>query len=219
MRSAHRRGTACRVHRLDFGPAGTCSWKASFCLESASIGSSTAWVGRAKIRFAWAFPRTLLGCLIFTFLTSVVPHIPGQIYDWTTIAGNAGWGSTDGTNSDGRFWAPLRMAADQNGNLYVTDYRSDTIRKITPAGTNWVVSTLAGLPGSQGSTDGTNGAARFYSPVGIAVNSQGTIFVADCYNWRVVRSCRFFQSEDSGVAAADKADFGGEEFLERKAFG
>jgi hypothetical protein len=39
------------------------------------------------------------------------------------------------------------------------------------------------------------------------------------YNWRVVRSCRFLQSEDSGVTAADKADFGGEEFLERKAFG
>jgi len=38
-------------------------------------------------------------------------------------------------------------------------------------------------------------------------------------HWRVVRSCRFFQSEDSGVTAADKADFGGEEFLERKAFG
>ena len=38
-------------------------------------------------------------------------------------------------------------------------------------------------------------------------------------NWRVVRSCRFLQSEDSGVTAADKADFGGEEFLERKAFG
>ena len=38
-------------------------------------------------------------------------------------------------------------------------------------------------------------------------------------DWRVVRSCRFLQSEDSGVTAADKADFGGEEFLERKAFG
>jgi hypothetical protein len=37
--------------------------------------------------------------------------------------------------------------------------------------------------------------------------------------WKVVRSCGFFQSEDSGVAAADKADFGGQEFLERKTFG
>ena len=42
---------------------------------------------------------------------------------------------------------------------------------------------------------------------------------ADVIYWTVVRSCRFFQSEDSGVAAADKADFGGEEFLEGKAFG
>ena len=43
--------------------------------------------------------------------------------------------------------------------------------------------------------------------------------VANLTDWRVVRSCRFLQSEDSGVTAADKADFGGEEFLERKAFG
>ena len=136
-------------------------------------------------RFACRLPGSLVYCLIFTFLILVAPYLPAQVYAWTTIAGNAGWGSTDGTNSAGRFWAPLGMAADQNGNLYVTDYRSDTIRKITPAGTNWVVSTLAGLPGSQGGADGTNSTARFYSPVGIAVNSQGTIFVADCYNYTV----------------------------------
>ena len=124
-------------------------------------------------------------CVFFVFLFSVVPHLSGQIYNWTTIAGNAGWGSNDGTNSNGRFWAPIGAAADQYGNLYVTDYRSDTIRKITPAGTNWVVSTLAGFPGSQGGLDGTNSTARFYSPVGIAVSSGGNIFVADCYNFTV----------------------------------
>jgi streptogramin lyase len=111
--------------------------------------------------------------------------LQAQNYNWTTIAGNAGWGSTDGTNSNGRFWAPVGMAADQNGNLFVTDYRSDTIRKLTPAGTNWVVSTLAGLPGSPGSADGTNSAARFKSPFGITVDLQGNIYVADCYNYTV----------------------------------
>ena len=37
--------------------------------------------------------------------------------------------------------------------------------------------------------------------------------------WREVRSCCFFQFENSGVAAAVEADFGGEEFLEGLAFG
>jgi hypothetical protein len=140
---------------------------------------------QATATFARRHFRILLRCLISIFLIWVVPRLSGQIYNWTTIAGNAGWGSTDGTNSDGRFWAPVGMASDQFGNLYVTDYRSDTIRKISPAGTNWVVTTLAGLAGSQGSADGTNSTARFYSPVGIAVSSQGKIFVADGYNYTI----------------------------------
>jgi NHL repeat len=115
----------------------------------------------------------------------LVTRIHSQTYNWITIAGNAGWGSTDGTNSDGRFWAPVGIATDGKGDLFVTDYRSDTIRKLTPAGTNWVVSTLAGLPGSSGSADGTNSTARFYSPVGVTVDMTGNVFVADCYNYTV----------------------------------
>jgi streptogramin lyase len=121
---------------------------------------------------------------IISLLLAVTP-LQAQIYNWTTIAGNAGWGSADGTNSDARFSAPVGMAADHNGNLFVTDYRADTIRKLTPAGTNWVVSTLAGQPGSAGSSDGTNSAARFKSPVGITVDPQGRIFVGDCYNYAI----------------------------------
>lgn len=125
----------------------------------------------------------LLVSLVSMFVAAT--PLRAQIYNWTTIAGNAGWGSADGTNSDGQFWAPYGIAADQGGNLYVTDYRGNTVRKITPAGTNWVVSTLAGLFGNQGSADGTNSTARFYNPVGSAVNSQGNIFVADCDNYTI----------------------------------
>ncbi len=42
---------------------------------------------------------------------------------------------------------------------------------------------------------------------------------ANLPNWTVVHSCSLFQSENIGVAAAGQADFGGEEFLERNAFG
>ncbi len=41
---------------------------------------------------------------------------------------------------------------------------------------------LAGQPGGLGSADGTNGAAQFYSPAGVAVDSAGNLFVADTWS-------------------------------------
>ena len=41
---------------------------------------------------------------------------------------------------------------------------------------------LAGLAGTSGSTDGTGSAARFYNPIGIAVDSADNIYVAEYSN-------------------------------------
>jgi sugar lactone lactonase YvrE len=99
----------------------------------------------------------------------------------STLAGLAGSsGSTDGTNSYSRFRYPIGIAV-AGGNLYVTDEGNNTIRELTLSGTNWVTSTLAGLVGSSGSTDGTNSSARFNEPYGIAVDSGGNFYVADKY--------------------------------------
>jgi hypothetical protein len=98
----------------------------------------------------------------------------------TTLAGTAGsTGSTDGTGAAARFNDPSGVAVDGAGNLYIADTRNDIIRKITPAG---AVTTLAGMAGMTGSTDGTGAAARFDSPSGVAVDSAGNIYVADTGN-------------------------------------
>ena len=72
-------------------------------------------------------------------------------YTFTTLAGNTGYGSADGTNSAARFAFPCGVAVDSAGNVYVADTVNCTIREVTPVGTNWVVTTLAGLAGSTGS--------------------------------------------------------------------
>jgi sugar lactone lactonase YvrE len=101
----------------------------------------------------------------------------------TTLAGLAGHtGTTDGTNSVARFYYPDGVGLDSAGNLYVSDIYNYTIRKVTPVGTNWVVTTLAGLAGSAGSVDGTNKAARFGELRGLAVDSAGDVYVADYGN-------------------------------------
>jgi hypothetical protein len=105
----------------------------------------------------------------------------------TTIAGTPGllnYGSADGTNQGAQFFLPSGIAVDSSSNLYVADGNNNTIRKIVPVGTNWVVSTIAGTasPGSGGYTDGTNGNARFNSPAGITVDVRGNLYVADLNN-------------------------------------
>jgi streptogramin lyase len=109
-----------------------------------------------------------------------------QVYNWTTIAGDAGAGATDGTNTDARFYQPVGAVADTNGNFYVADVNNNTIRKLTPNGTNWVTTTIAGSPGNAGSADGTNAAAWFYGPSCIAVDKAGNLFVTD-YNNSTIR--------------------------------
>ncbi|MGH7953687.1 MAG: NHL repeat-containing protein, partial [Limisphaerales bacterium] len=101
----------------------------------------------------------------------------------TTIAGAAqSAGYADGTNLAAQFNFPFAIAVDTNGNLYVADTYNETIRKLTPVGTNWVVSTIAGTAENSGNTDGTNLAAQFYSPSGITMDPNGNLYVADTYN-------------------------------------
>ncbi len=106
---------------------------------------------------------------------------PGGIV--STLAGTAGaQGSADGTGAAARFNDPYGIAVDGSGNVYVADTFNYTIRKITPDG---VVTTLAGLAGSQGSTDATGSAARFFYPDAVAVDSGGNVYVVDTFVQRI----------------------------------
>jgi hypothetical protein len=98
----------------------------------------------------------------------------------TTLAGlGQNSGSADGSGSSARFYTPMGIAASPNGLIYVTDSGNHTIRKITQAG---AVSTLAGVAGAAGSTDGTGAGARFYTPTGICVDNAGFLYVTDSRN-------------------------------------
>ncbi len=93
----------------------------------------------------------------------------------TIIAGGRTPGSANGTGLGASFNTPIGIAVDAAGNLYVADELNNLIRKITPAG---VVTTFAGS-GATGETDGAGIAAAFNRPIGIAVDPNGNVYVAD----------------------------------------
>ena len=90
---------------------------------------------------------------------------------------NGGQSSIDGVGAAIRFQDPTSLALDTAGNIYLTDYNS--IRRLTPDG---VATTLAGVSGLRGSSDGVSSTARFDSPSGIAVDNAGRLYVADTDN-------------------------------------
>nr|WP_230679114.1 NHL repeat-containing protein [Hymenobacter properus] len=98
----------------------------------------------------------------------------------STLAGATGSkGSADGAALAARFFHPVGLALAADGALYVTDADNHTIRRVSPTG---VVTTIAGTPSRKGSVDGRGPAAAFRRPHGVAVDANGTVFVADTEN-------------------------------------
>ena len=101
-----------------------------------------------------------------------------------TLAGWTNAGYADGVGTNALLNGPAGVGVDGLGNVFVADTGNDTIRKIE---TNGVVSTLAGLAGSAGSTDGAGADARFNGPAGLAADAAGNLFVADTYSYTIRR--------------------------------
>lgn len=115
----------------------------------------------------------------------------------TTLAGFAE-GFADGDGTAARLNTPSGLALDAAGNLYVADTGNHAIRKVTPLG---MVSTLAGT-GIAGFRDGAGTQAQFNGPIGVAVDAQGNVYVADTYNDRIRRID--LQGQVSTLAGGDR---------------
>ncbi|MEO8126253.1 MAG: hypothetical protein ABI822_04120 [Bryobacteraceae bacterium] len=102
----------------------------------------------------------------------------------TTVAGNGGLGpGKSGVAVTEDVAAPLGVALDKAGNLYISAYYWGAVHKVTPDGQ---ITVVAGNRQTGFSGDGGPGPlASLWIPNGLTTDAAGNVFVADEYNNRI----------------------------------
>ena len=102
-----------------------------------------------------------------------------------TVAGTGQPGSAGdgGLATNAQLHSPRNLALDAAGNLYISEFAGHRIRKVSHSGQ---ISALAGtgIAGFSGDS-GPATAAQLSYPAGLALDSRGTLYVADSQNQRV----------------------------------
>jgi len=104
-------------------------------------------------------------------------------WNLSTVAGNGSpWFSGDGGLATSAGVDAAGLALDSYGNLYIADEINNRIRKVSGG----IITTVAGdgMPGFSGD-GGPATSAELNNPTGVAVDSTGSLYIADFFNDRI----------------------------------
>jgi sugar lactone lactonase YvrE len=103
----------------------------------------------------------------------------------TTVAGNGteGYTGDGGPATSAQLKHPVAVAADSAGNLYIADTGNQVVRKVS----NGVITTIAGkcvsfFCSGDAPDSGPAASGQLNGPVGLALDSAGSVYVADAAN-------------------------------------
>jgi len=153
-------------------------------LAGSSSGSTDGTGTSAKFNDPYGITTDGSNLYVADYRNHTIRKIVISTVEVSTLAGTAGSsGSMDGTGSYAKFNKPTGITTD-GINLYVSGYMNHTIRKISIS--NGIVTTIAGLAGSDGSTDSFGTSARFNQPHGITTDGSA-LFVTEQLNHLIRR--------------------------------
>ncbi len=95
----------------------------------------------------------------------------------STLAGSTNPGSLNSQGTNASFYFPESVAVDGAGNVFVADAGNNAIRKVTPAGV--VTTVISSIPHL---TNALGGYTSAFGPVGIAVDTNDNVYLADVRN-------------------------------------
>ncbi len=104
------------------------------------------------------------------------------------VAGTMNEGLVDGPADEAWFAQPSGLAVDDEGRLWVADSETSALRLVTgPLGVARVDTVIGAGLFDFGHRDGAADEARLQHPLGVAVDHDGSVLVADTYNGAVRR--------------------------------
>ena len=120
--------------------------------------------------------------------SNVIREVNATTHVITTVAGNhtSGYSGDAGPATSAELNDPLGVALDNQGDLVISDNGNDRIREVNL--TTGTITTIAGNGTGGGSGDnGPAATAEVRNPGGMAVDSQGNLFIADRFNEEIRR--------------------------------
>jgi hypothetical protein len=99
---------------------------------------------------------------------------PGMIQ---TVAGTLSASGADASH----LFAPFGIFLDGSGNLWIADEGNNAVRKVALSGTMTTIAGQLGLAGN-GGDGGLATSAKLSAPEGVAVDSQGNLYIGDFLN-------------------------------------
>ncbi|MGX2029945.1 PKD domain-containing protein [Methylocaldum gracile] len=123
----------------------------------------------------------------------------------TTVAGTgqAGFSGDGGPASQAKLYHPYGVAVGPDGSLYIADTYNERIRRVGPDG---IITTVAGTGQYGFGGDGGPATQAKLSPTGVAVSPDGSLYIADAYNYRIRRVAAAFPGlgkEDLLIPSSD----------------
>ena len=128
----------------------------------------------------------------------------------STIAGTGerGDGGDGGPATEAQFSEPYGVALDGDGHLYIVDSEHHRIRKVDAA--SGIISTIAGTGvRGDGGDGGPASEAQLIHPLGVVVDGDGNVYIADTDNNRI-RRVDAFTGTISTIAGTGEWDYGGD---------
>jgi RHS repeat-associated protein len=126
----------------------------------------------------------------------------------TTVAGNnyfGGYSGDGGPAIQASLFNPVGVAVGQDGSIYIADSYNERIRRV---GTDGIITTVAGdgIDGYSGD-DGPATQASLFTPVGVAVGQDGSIYIAEDFRIRRVASALpGFSATDLIISSEDGSE-------------